>query len=126
MVLHQRLSVITSTRKHILRTLSSHSNYRSDIDLFLYGLDETAAKKKMEEIYESIKDCSRADTTCIRSTHTVTIVCQYPQRYLFHIANKDISRLFFACTLHQARFSLVSMSTLVQWVITGHMSMLLL
>jgi len=57
-------------------------NFSSDIDLFLYGLkDEEAAKEKMLEIYESIKACARADVTCIRSTHAVTIVCEWPQRY---------------------------------------------
>jgi len=35
----------------------------------------------MLEIYESIKACARADVTCIRSTHAVTIVCEWPQRY---------------------------------------------
>ena len=55
--------------------------YSSDIDLFLYGLaDDAAAKAKMLEIYESIKACARADVTCIRSSHAVTIVCEWPQR----------------------------------------------
>lgn len=35
----------------------------------------------MSEIYESIKACARADVTCIRSAHAVTIVCEWPQRY---------------------------------------------
>jgi len=35
----------------------------------------------MLEIYENIKACARADVTCIRSTHAVTIVCEWPQRY---------------------------------------------
>jgi hypothetical protein len=81
-VLRQKLSANISTTKLFLRTFSAISNCSSDIDLFLYGLeDENAAKAKMMEIEENIRACARADVTCIRSTHAVTIVCEYPQRY---------------------------------------------
>jgi hypothetical protein len=72
------------TLKLTLRSLSFLlSHIRSDIDLFLYGLkDEEAAKAKMLEIYENIQSCARADVTCIRTAYAVTIVCEYPQRFL--------------------------------------------
>ncbi|PKY59660.1 hypothetical protein RhiirA4_482598 [Rhizophagus irregularis] len=49
----------------------------SDINLFIYGLDEEAAKKKMEEIYENVCKAIPWEVTCIRSKHCVTIISQY-------------------------------------------------
>uniref|UniRef100_U9TT42 Uncharacterized protein n=1 Tax=Rhizophagus irregularis (strain DAOM 181602 / DAOM 197198 / MUCL 43194) TaxID=747089 RepID=U9TT42_RHIID len=37
-----------------------------DINLFIYGLDEEAAKKKMEEIYENVCKAIPWEVTCIR------------------------------------------------------------
>ncbi|CAB4474476.1 ankyrin [Rhizophagus irregularis] len=54
----------------------------SDIDLFIYGLDEEAAKKKMEEIYENICNAIPWEVTCFRSKHCVTIISQYPYRHI--------------------------------------------
>ncbi|UZO13048.1 uncharacterized protein OCT59_004554 [Rhizophagus irregularis] len=48
-----------------------------DINLFIYGLDEEAAKKKMEEIYENVCKAIPWEVTCIRSKHCVTIISQY-------------------------------------------------
>ena len=85
----------------------SHANltYRSDIDLFLHGLkDENAAKAKMLEIYESIKACARADVTCIRSAHAVTIICEWPQRYqtpVLHLTPRAHSNHFASLFLTQ-------------------------
>ncbi|PKC60937.1 hypothetical protein RhiirA1_398795 [Rhizophagus irregularis] len=49
----------------------------SDINLFIYGLDEEAAKKKMEEIYENVCKAIPWEVTCIRSKHCVTIIRLY-------------------------------------------------
>ncbi|CAB5350197.1 unnamed protein product [Rhizophagus irregularis] len=49
----------------------------SDINLFIYGLDEEAAKKKMKEIYENVCKAIPWEVTCIRSKHCVTIISQY-------------------------------------------------
>ncbi|GBC03939.1 hypothetical protein RclHR1_05400001, partial [Rhizophagus clarus] len=54
----------------------------SDIDLFIYGLDEDAAKRKMEEIYESVCNAVPWEVSCFRSKHCVTILSQYPYRHI--------------------------------------------
>lgn len=71
--------------------------YKSDIDLYVYGLNETQANKKMFEIYENIKKVLSCDCTCIRSGKVVTIVSEYPYRHV-----QIVLRLFdsFAEILH--------------------------
>jgi hypothetical protein len=54
----------------------------SDIDLFIWGLDEEAAKQKMVEIYETIRNAVPWEVACFRSKHCVTIVSQYPNRHI--------------------------------------------
>ncbi|KAI9597685.1 ankyrin repeat-containing domain protein [Syncephalis fuscata] len=54
----------------------------SDIDLFIYGLDEEQAKIKMDEIYTSVRDSIPWEVTCIRSKNVVTLVSQYPYRHI--------------------------------------------
>ncbi|ORZ31172.1 hypothetical protein BCR44DRAFT_1276921 [Catenaria anguillulae PL171] len=54
----------------------------ADIDLFLYGLDEEAAKKKMEEIYDQITDAVPFEMVAIRTTHSVSICAQFPYRHI--------------------------------------------
>ncbi|KXS12930.1 ankyrin [Gonapodya prolifera JEL478] len=53
-----------------------------DIDLFIWGVDEEGAKKKMEEIYEAVKSTVPFETVAIRSSHAVTIVSQFPFRHI--------------------------------------------
>ncbi|CAG8569665.1 18096_t:CDS:10 [Rhizophagus irregularis] len=58
-------------------------SYRdSDIDLFIYGLDEEAAKQKMIEIYEAVCNSIPWAVACFRSKHCVTILSQYPYRHI--------------------------------------------
>jgi ankyrin repeat protein len=55
----------------------------SDIDMYIYGLDEDDATKKLYEIYESIKKVLLPKKcTCIRSARAITIVSQYPHRHV--------------------------------------------
>ncbi|KAJ3300926.1 hypothetical protein HDU76_005966, partial [Blyttiomyces sp. JEL0837] len=54
----------------------------SDIDLFIYGLDEASAKTRMEEIYNQIVDAVPFETLSFRTSHAVTIVSQHPYRYI--------------------------------------------
>lgn len=54
----------------------------SDIDLFIYGLDEEAAKQKMVEIYEAVCNSIPWEVACFRSKHCVTILSQYPYRHI--------------------------------------------
>ncbi|KAG9287132.1 hypothetical protein G9A89_001026 [Geosiphon pyriformis] len=54
----------------------------SDIDLFIYGLNEEDAKQKMIEIYNVISDAVPWEVTCIRAKNCVTILSQYPYRHV--------------------------------------------
>lgn len=57
--------------------------YRSsDVDLFIYGLSEEEAHKKMNHIYSAICDAIPAEAICFRSTAAVTIISQYPNRHI--------------------------------------------
>src|SRR6266540_4296753 len=54
----------------------------SDIDLFIYGLDEKAAMKKMLEVYDVVSNSVPWEATCVRNKNCVTIVSQYPYRHI--------------------------------------------
>lgn len=54
----------------------------SDIDLFLYGISEEDAKKKLLEIYDAVQAASPFPVRCFRSTHAITLVSQYPFRHV--------------------------------------------
>ena len=54
----------------------------SDIDLFIYGLDDEAAKQKMVEIYEVVRNNVSGEVACLRSKHCVTISSRYPNRHI--------------------------------------------
>lgn len=54
----------------------------SDVDLFIYGLDEAAANKKVEEVYNSIRESIPQSAIAFRSTHAITIVSQFPYRHI--------------------------------------------
>ncbi|KAG5637903.1 hypothetical protein H0H81_002731 [Sphagnurus paluster] len=52
----------------------------SDVDLFLWGMNEEQAEKKIIAIYEAVRDSVPWDVTCVRTKHTVSIHSQYPYR----------------------------------------------
>ncbi|CAG8440942.1 1066_t:CDS:10 [Ambispora gerdemannii] len=54
----------------------------SDVDLFIYGLDEEATKQKMVDIYNAVADNVPWEVTCVRAKSCVTIVSQYPYRHI--------------------------------------------
>ncbi|KAF2867127.1 hypothetical protein BDV95DRAFT_528151 [Massariosphaeria phaeospora] len=54
----------------------------SDVDLFLYGVNEEEAVKKIIEIEQRIKDSILTETTTIRTKNAITIVSQYPTRHI--------------------------------------------
>lgn len=54
----------------------------SDVDLFIYGLDEEEAIEKIKQIERSIKDSILHETTTIRSKNAITIASQYPTRHV--------------------------------------------
>lgn len=54
----------------------------SDVDLFLYGLNEEDGKRKLLEIYEAVCQACPHTVVCFRSAHAVTLVSQYPFRHI--------------------------------------------
>ncbi|KAJ4286829.1 hypothetical protein N0V90_013081 [Kalmusia sp. IMI 367209] len=54
----------------------------SDVDLFIYGLNEEEAIKKIIEIEQRIKDSILTETTTIRTKNAITIASQYPTRHI--------------------------------------------
>jgi len=55
---------------------------KSDIDMFIYGLSSRDAEKKMIEIADTIVKSLPVPAICIRSTHAISIVSQYPYRHI--------------------------------------------
>ncbi|EED77701.1 predicted protein, partial [Postia placenta Mad-698-R] len=78
------LSPVPASAKVSKRALRKHFHNTayptSDVDLFLYGLTEEEAEKKIQVIYEAVRDSVPWDVTCVRSRHTVSIHSQYPYR----------------------------------------------
>lgn len=54
----------------------------SDIDLFLYGLDEKATEKKIKEIESTVRNTVLADTITVRTKNAITIASQHPTRHV--------------------------------------------
>ncbi|KAJ5138750.1 uncharacterized protein N7515_003598 [Penicillium bovifimosum] len=54
----------------------------SDVDLFLYGLNEEQAVEKIKHIEDKIKNTILYETTTIRTKNTITIASQYPNRHV--------------------------------------------
>lgn len=54
----------------------------SDVDLFLYGLNEEEGLEKIKQIEKSIKDSILHEVTTIRTKNAITIASQYPTRHV--------------------------------------------
>jgi hypothetical protein len=54
----------------------------SDVDLFLYGLDEAAGLAKLDEVFKAVVDACPHEVIAIRSAFAINIVSQYPYRHV--------------------------------------------
>ncbi|KAF4552263.1 Hypothetical protein D9617_10g072440 [Elsinoe fawcettii] len=54
----------------------------SDVDLFLYDLDEEQAIEKIKQIEKCVKDSILTETTTIRTKNAITIASQHPTRHV--------------------------------------------
>ncbi|KAF2233250.1 ankyrin repeat protein [Viridothelium virens] len=54
----------------------------SDVDLFLYGLNEQQAIEKIKQIEQCVKGALLAETTTVRTKNAITIASQYPTRHV--------------------------------------------
>jgi ankyrin repeat protein len=54
----------------------------SDVDLFIYGLDEEQAIEKIKQIETKVRDSILQETTTIRTKNAITIASAYPTRHV--------------------------------------------
>ncbi|KAK8789860.1 hypothetical protein WA158_006640 [Blastocystis sp. Blastoise] len=54
----------------------------SDIDLFIYGLNEEQGKEKLKEIYEAVCNEIPYNVIAFRSAYAISIVSQFPYRHI--------------------------------------------
>ncbi|KAJ8118133.1 hypothetical protein ONZ43_g4053 [Nemania bipapillata] len=54
----------------------------SDVDLFLYGLNEEQAVQKIKDIEARIRDAILSEVTVVRTKNAITICSQYPTRHV--------------------------------------------
>ena len=54
-------------KRELRRYLHEEAYVASDVDLFIYGLDEGVARQKMERLAQAISDAIPWDTICIRT-----------------------------------------------------------
>ena len=71
-----------STKRKLRQYYHEHLAPASDIDLFLYGLNEEQAIEKIKQIERGIKDSILSETTCIRTKNAITIASQHPTRHV--------------------------------------------
>lgn len=54
----------------------------SDVDLFIYGLNEQEANAKLEEVYNAVIQSMPTNAIAFRSTHAITIISEFPYRHI--------------------------------------------
>mmetsp|Transcript_35135 Transcript_35135/g.108863 ORF Transcript_35135/g.108863 Transcript_35135/m.108863 type:complete len:434 (-) Transcript_35135:64-1365(-) len=72
----------------VVACLSCEANTspNTDVDVFLYGMDDAAARAKIERIFDKLKSESK-DALALRTPHTVTVVLPYPKRIVQIVLN---------------------------------------
>ena len=61
--------------------LTDLNSISSDIDIFMYGVNEMQAQKLMNQIYESLKDIVPTNK-CVKTNKTITIILPMPYRHI--------------------------------------------
>jgi ankyrin repeat protein len=61
--------------------LTDLNSIDSDIDIFVYGVNEIQAQKTMNQIYESLKDIV-PENKCVKTNMTITIILPKPFRHI--------------------------------------------
>ena len=62
---------------------TSKPSPNSDIDLFMYGMNESDARVKIDQLYQKLSSSKCINDTSqtivvLRTVHTLTFVCPYP------------------------------------------------
>lgn len=83
-LLPERITSAAAATTRVLRRKYFHDEYlpASDIDLFLYGLDETQAEAKLLELFDAVQAACPYEIRAFRSTHAITLVSRYPFRHV--------------------------------------------
>ncbi|KAI1107653.1 ankyrin [Jackrogersella minutella] len=72
--------------RHSKRALRTYYHEKfcpaSDVDLFLYGLNEEQAIEKIKDIEAQIRDAILSEVTVVRTKNAITICSQYPTRHI--------------------------------------------
>lgn len=77
-----------------------------DIDIFLYGLNDRQATKKIFEIYESIKNVIPKDILCVRGPRAITFTIGNPYRHIQIILRnfKSVSEILMSFDVDSCAF----------------------
>ena len=67
-------------------TCDKNISPNTDVDLFLYGLDEAAARRKIDSLFGKFKRVESM-ALALRTPHTITIVLPYPKRIVQIVLN---------------------------------------
>ena len=70
------------SKRRLREYYHEHLAPASDVDLFIYGLNEKQAIEKIKQIERNIKDSILHETTTIRTKNAITIASQYPTRHV--------------------------------------------
>ena len=62
----------------------------SDVDLFLYGLNEEQAIEKIKQIEARVRDAILSETTVVRTKNAITI-CKWNPSYITRVTETDAS-----------------------------------
>ncbi|KAJ3108241.1 hypothetical protein HDU97_001775 [Phlyctochytrium planicorne] len=82
------LSCLLPMPETAIKTLMDRREYlqtqfaASDIDLFIYGLNEDEARQKMIEIFDAIVAANPHEVLAFRTPNAISIVSQYPFRHI--------------------------------------------
>jgi hypothetical protein len=71
-----------ASKRSLREYYHQHLAPASDVDLFLYGLNEEEGREKIKQIERHIKDSILHETTTIRTKNAITIASQYPTRHV--------------------------------------------
>lgn len=82
--LPSKIATANNSSTRVQRRKYFHDNFLpgSDIDLFLYGLNETEAEAKLLEIYDAVQAASPYEIRAFRSAHAISLVSVYPYRHV--------------------------------------------
>lgn len=72
----------SGSKRSLREYYHEHLAPASDVDLFIYGLNEEQALEKIKQIERNVKDSILHETTTIRTKNAITIASQYPTRHV--------------------------------------------